>query len=705
MSTIFAGLVGNHLLGGRMYRDEHEFRRYYQQRGGIGGFFGTLLSSSEFELFLCLLTGLICLTVVRDHLMTSPVTSATILFLSLLHFEKHILGNGNTFLTSNNFHNYTFHPNRIMVEGQWYRLWTGPIIHTSKLHLYLNMTALVALCHVEARNPFQPLQYAMFLAILMGLAGLAHCLLASKYQKTVLNSFTSGYSGVVFALKTVANSYEGLPMRAMNFPLIGDVVTYSLPVEVPTFAHVFCELFLVTILFPDVSVWSHLGGIVAGFLLVGLQKVLFPEAHFFSRQHEDGYTHVHNGGTKNYSGHHSSAGSNKPLKRSMAEQGEHMTDRTTMGDHPPPFHFASSDTPESGRPDSGWMKMEEVRPFLQDNCLTLILLAVITYLVYKMNDHSTAAPSNEEAEELRRRLEELERRAGRVGDAVPYSEDNQPLQEHSHHSRGGKEELSVTVEDDNSDLNETDKRSVKSSSTDTSTSLLGVEVGSKNDNTTGKKDESSLSSSIANEMDVISMDDNDESLTFLTDGVSLAFATALKEMVHHEDKEVVIHSLTTVRRLIANATSKGQQGGKEAAKFRSVRLNNPHIVKCNIDGALDLMTSVGFVLTVDEYDEPFLVYPRQVELPLWLPEALECLSQQARALKSLPAHNERPKDQNNGDKNQKTDYRTKAREAALNRQASSESRRKTKVNKKREGLFAAGMGGGDARTTFYSGGT
>jgi PUB domain len=395
-----------------------------------------------------------------------------------------------------------------------------------------------------------------------------------------------------------------------------------------------------------------------------------------------------------------------------------MTDRTMMGGNPPPFHAASSEAPENG-----WM--EQIRPFLQENGLSLILLAVITYLVYhQIKDNTRAAtPSNDEANELRRRLEELERRAGRVGDTVTNAQDNhlRPPQEHSHSRSSGGEtkgrSVMVQEDDDSSDLYEADTRSVKSSSTDTSTSMVGGEVGAMNDDTTpGKKDESSsLSSSIVNELDVISMDDDDddnESLTFLTNGVSLAFATALEKMISNQDKDVVIYSLTTVHRLIVNATSKGQAGGKEAAKFRSIRLNNPHIVKCNIDGALDLMTSVGFVLTVDEYDEPFLVYPRcpVVELPLWLPEALKCLSQHATTLQQQqrPAGNgdeQRPKDPTNGDITKAADCRNKAREAALHRQASSESRRKTKVNKKREGLFAAGMGGGDSRTTFYSGGT
>ena len=227
MEGFFAGVAGRHMFGGRMYRDRDEFRRYYRERAGIGGFFGHLLDSKEFELFLCLLTGLICLNVTRDHLMTSPITSMIVLGIVFLQFESWILGEGNTVITPNNFHNYSFHPNRIMNESQYIRLFTGPMLHTSKLHMYLNITALVGLCQVEAHcyrsNNMTVMQYAMFMVLLIGLAGIMHCVVANKYKPSACNTFSTGFSGVIFALKTAANC-NMRSHTSMSFPIVGDAV-------------------------------------------------------------------------------------------------------------------------------------------------------------------------------------------------------------------------------------------------------------------------------------------------------------------------------------------------------------------------------------------------------------------------------------------------------------------------------------------------
>ena len=105
------------------------------------------------------------------------------------------------------------------------------------------------------------------------------------------------------------------------------------------------------------------------------------------------------------------------------------------------------------------------------------------------------------------------------------------------------------------------------------------------------------------------------------------FDEALKVVtMHASDSQATIQSLTIMKKLIANATTKGQSGPDEtSAKFRRVRLSNPKIraAVADVHGALDLMMSVGFVLSENEDDgETYLVFPPGDTGPPWLPSAL-----------------------------------------------------------------------------------
>jgi len=96
---------------------------------------------------------------------------------------------------------------------------------------------------------------------------------------------------------------------------------------------------------------------------------------------------------------------------------------------------------------------------------------------------------------------------------------------------------------------------------------------------------------------------------------------------HTSNDETAKQAITTMKKLVVNATTKGQTGPEEAsAKFRRVRLSNPKIKAAitDIHGALDLMMSVGFVLSENEEDgETYLVFPPGSTGPSWLHRALK----------------------------------------------------------------------------------
>jgi hypothetical protein len=85
-----------------------------------------------------------------------------------------------------------------------------------------------------------------------------------------------------------------------------------------------------------------------------------------------------------------------------------------------------------------------------------------------------------------------------------------------------------------------------------------------------------------------------------------------------------------MRTLINNAITKGQQGDEEtSSKFRRVRLSNQKIKEAiaDVQGALELMLCVGFVLSENDGDgETYLVYPPGEKGASWITDALEAMA-------------------------------------------------------------------------------
>jgi len=110
--------------------------------------------------------------------------------------------------------------------------------------------------------------------------------------------------------------------------------------------------------------------------------------------------------------------------------------------------------------------------------------------------------------------------------------------------------------------------------------------------------------------------------------VSADFAQAYEAAVTTNDNALVVNSFGIMRKLLTNATTKGQDSSNEeaAAKFRKVRLGNTKIKAAIVDveGALDMMLSAGFQL-VSEGDESMLVYPAFAEKKPWLDKALSMM--------------------------------------------------------------------------------
>jgi hypothetical protein len=104
------------------------------------------------------------------------------------------------------------------------------------------------------------------------------------------------------------------------------------------------------------------------------------------------------------------------------------------------------------------------------------------------------------------------------------------------------------------------------------------------------------------------------------------FSEGFEMVVTSNENAAAIASVGIMRKLIVNATTKGQNPDDEvsAAKFRRVRLANAKIKAAIVDveGALDVMLSAGFQL-VEEDGESVLVFPPGANIEDWLPAALK----------------------------------------------------------------------------------
>ena len=108
-------------------------------------------------------------------------------------------------------------------------------------------------------------------------------------------------------------------------------------------------------------------------------------------------------------------------------------------------------------------------------------------------------------------------------------------------------------------------------------------------------------------------DDSDPNSDAILFSQSPEFEDAYTTMVTTNSHDNVVSSFGIMRKLVSNATTKGQNtedGDEAAAKFRRVRLSNPKIKAAIVDvnGGLDLMMSFGFQL-IEEDGESFLTYP------------------------------------------------------------------------------------------------
>ncbi len=110
-----------------------------------------------------------------------------------------------------------------------------------------------------------------------------------------------------------------------------------------------------------------------------------------------------------------------------------------------------------------------------------------------------------------------------------------------------------------------------------------------------------------------------------------AFTTLI---IHNESNQSdkISKSLRIVKKLILNAITEGQTDDKK----RMVRISNPNkLIQAainDLDGAIQLMLSVGFTIGEQEDSETYLIFPPGNTGPDWLSDALDRMEQYEKGL-------------------------------------------------------------------------
>ncbi|TVU07792.1 hypothetical protein EJB05_41161, partial [Eragrostis curvula] len=188
-----------------------------------------------------------------------PVTAALLAANSLVYLR---LGPLDDILPMNC--DVSFNPYRIIEGGQWSRLLSSPFVHAHEPHIFFNMTNLLWLGS-ELEPAMGSARFAAMVATLLGLSqGITLLLCKGLYflgdGTEYFVHHAVGFSGVLFAMKVVWTAW--CPKDTMSLVLV-------MPAKYTTWA----ELLLTKTMVPQSSFIGHLGGILAGYVYLRLNRL------------------------------------------------------------------------------------------------------------------------------------------------------------------------------------------------------------------------------------------------------------------------------------------------------------------------------------------------------------------------------------------------------------------------------------------------
>tara|TARA_B100002019_G_C21091013_1_gene508635 strand:+ start:157 stop:738 length:582 start_codon:yes stop_codon:yes gene_type:complete len=190
------------------------------------------------------------------------VTDITILANVIFFLINHI-SHINIFY--NTYQNITFVPYLILEKGEYYRLITSNFFHKNIFHLLTNVYSFYGFSYILENQFRNSVNYAVlifFLGITSNIIIILFSIIEMYLFKTYSIYYTQilGFSGIIFGLKVILlNKFN------INTQYFGIVLN-------PNQTMIF-ELILASVMFPNVSFYGHLSGIISGILYINYYSV------------------------------------------------------------------------------------------------------------------------------------------------------------------------------------------------------------------------------------------------------------------------------------------------------------------------------------------------------------------------------------------------------------------------------------------------
>lgn len=164
------------------------------------------------------------------------------------------------FITSFDISDYTVNPNAIIYNKEYYRIITGTFLHGGILHILMNMMTLVSIGKSVEIN-FGSLVFYFITCWSLIFSGIFQIILSYCAMK-ILNdpsmmTNSIGYSGILFSYASIS-SFHSSELRRSIFGFF----------EVPTKIYPIILLIILQFFIPNISLFGHLGGLIAGYFFL-----------------------------------------------------------------------------------------------------------------------------------------------------------------------------------------------------------------------------------------------------------------------------------------------------------------------------------------------------------------------------------------------------------------------------------------------------
>jgi len=150
-----------------------------------------------------------------------------------------------------------YHFDKVVLEGQYWRVITAGLSHLNLLHVGFNMVSMYSMAWIEqylGSIEYLRISFILLIGSFCAMTLIVYILDRFAHRPQHRNHYVLGYSGVVFGWLSIGAMLNG---GAMSF----------FGLQVPYFTYPFVALIVTSLIIPNASFIGHLAGLIIGFLV------------------------------------------------------------------------------------------------------------------------------------------------------------------------------------------------------------------------------------------------------------------------------------------------------------------------------------------------------------------------------------------------------------------------------------------------------